>query len=61
MSFWIVFASSGAFVVYDHGVEFFAMFVDELLVASCILPSDGFAGASSKGRGTSCPYSMKKG
>ena len=45
MSFWIVFASSGAFVVYDHAVEFFAMFVDELVVAGCILPSDGFAGA----------------
>ena len=45
MQFWIVFASSGAFVVYDCAVAFDAMFVDELVVAGCIVLSDGFASA----------------
>ena len=44
-NFEIIFASSGAFVVYDHAVAFCAMFVDELVVAGYIVPSDGFASA----------------
>ena len=36
------------------------MFVNKLAVAGCIVLSDGFASAWSKGRGTFCLYSMKK-
>ena len=31
--------------MYDHAVEFYTAFVDELAVAGCIVPSDGFASA----------------
>ena len=47
--------------MYDHTVAFCDIFVNELAFAGCIVPSDGFASAWSKGRGTSCPYSIKKG
>ena len=29
--------------MYDHMVAFCAMFVDELVVAGCFVPSDGIA------------------
>ena len=45
MQFWIIFASLGAFVVYDCVVEFYAAFSDKFMVSGCILPSDGFASA----------------
>ena len=47
--------------MYDCVVGFCAVFSNKLVVASCIMPSDGFASAQSKDRGTSCLYSMKKG
>ena len=47
--------------MYDCAVAFFAMFINELAVVGCIVPSDGFASALLKGRGTSCPHSIKKG
>ena len=45
MQFWIGFASSGALIVYDCVVEFCAVFVNELVVAGCIVLSGGFASA----------------
>ena len=47
--------------MYDHMVEFFAIFIIELAVSGCIVLLDEFASAWSKGKGTSCPYRMKKG
>ena len=41
--FWIVFASSSAFAMYNRVVEFCAVFIDKLAVAGCIVLSDGFA------------------
>ena len=41
----ILFASSGGFVIYDCVVAFYAVFVNELAVADCIVPSDGVASA----------------
>ena len=59
-SFGVFFTSLVIFIVYNHAVTFGAVFFDDFAVAGCIVPSDGFASASSKGRGTSCPYGIKK-
>ena len=47
--------------MYDHMVAFYTVFFKEISVVDCILPSDGFSSVWSKGRGTPCLYSMKKG
>ena len=31
--------------MYDHAIAFCAVFIDDLVVAGCIVPSDGFASA----------------
>ena len=60
-NFGFFFLYLGAFIVYNCAVEFRAVFINELVVAGCIVPSDGFLGTRLKGRGTFYPYSIKKG
>ena len=45
MQFWIVFATLGAFVLYDCVVAFCAIFIDKLAVVGCFVLSDGFISA----------------
>ena len=45
MEFWIVFASSGGFIVYSYVVAFYTVFVNDLAFAGCVVSSDGFPSA----------------